>query len=358
MAHFSKYLLSVILFLSVCISANSQNSAVKAAQGSGFAGRWFAGVTAGPDFYFGDIRQPSGAFGNNISFSGGIFGGRQLTNVFGIRGQILAGGIRGQRSVVQGDGNESFSFSGSFFELNANATINFSNMVSPYKTSRKFFIYGTVGVGMTSWGTQLTDLTDPENPVVTPAGWRMGAVIPVGLGAFYSVTPRLNLGLEYTIRTVTSDLMDQYKANYKFDVYDYLAVGISFNFGKPKAQPQVVRDYPYQVIPRSEPQPPVVTEPIRLPAPAPQTIDDYVYVVQIFAFAKHDYSAETIRNRYHIVQPVKKVTTNGVNRYTVGNYRSLEYARELREEMIKKGIPDAFIIALKDGEVHHIIPRD
>jgi hypothetical protein len=353
----SKRLLSLLFLLLPVIIVVAQAGTTAPVGATGYAKRWFAGGTVGPDFYFGDIRQPSGAFGNNISFAGGIFGGRQLTNVFGLRAQLLAGGLRGTKNADTVAATGNYTFTGSFFEFNVNATVNFSNLFSPYKASRKFFVYGSLGIGFTSWRTQLKNLDDLS---LTQPVWSSSAVIPIGVGASYSITPKINVGLEYSWRTVLSDMVDQYSAQYKFDVYDYLAVGVTYTFGKPATPPAAVLDYSYRSIPRPAPQPVqlVTPDPVRVVVPPAPEPEEFVYVVQIFAFAKHNYDPETIRRRYHIDQPVKRDFTNGINRYTVGNYKDISYARELRDTMRKKGIRDAFIIAYKDGVMHHIVPNE
>jgi acyl CoA:acetate/3-ketoacid CoA transferase alpha subunit len=44
-----------------------------------------------------------------------------------------------------------------------------------------------------------------------------------------------------------------------------------------------------------------------------------------------------------------------MSRYTVGGYTDMQQARALRDEMIKLGITDVFVIAYKDGVRHHTV---
>jgi len=355
-----KYIIVFILFILLIFSYDIFAQSVRGKNETSFAPAWQVGISLGPDFFYGDISPKGFGIDHNVSFAGSIFGGRQFTNVFGLRAQLLFAGVRGLKVSSSGGVPANQSFSGSLIEFNVNTTINFSNLFSPYKPVRKFFVYGMLGVGFTNWNTKLTDLTTME--VTTSDSlrlWRTAPVFPFGLGAFYRIGDRINVGIEWTFRMTMSDLVDQKSAGFKFDFYDYLAFGVTINLGKLSKKSLHVREYPYQVSQVQSTPPAPKMSPLEVPQPgisvAPPVQEDYIYVVQIFAFAKTAYKPETIGKRYHISQPVKREREGKLNRYIIGNYKNLEYAKELRDEMVKKGIHDAFIVAYKNGQRDHVV---
>jgi len=181
---------------------------------------------------------------------------------------------------------------------------------------------------------------------------------------YFSINNKVNLGLEYTFRPTTSDLIDGTPGGFAVDVYSYLAIGVTFNFNKgTRKMPEVVdinEDKPLILnLPNCDPIPPPTRQNqmmgmAKLPA-APSIAGDmgdaYSYKVQIFAFSQHIYSAETIEKRYHISMVVDREYNNGLYRFTVGSTDSYQEAREIRDLMLLEGVLDAFIVAFnKEGK--------
>ena len=353
----------LFLFIATLLSAwnaDAQKAKNKSFASDNFTNSWLIGASIGPDFFYGDVNKSKILPGKNISVSGGVFATRQITHVIGFKGQILISGLTGKKEVVTDSANSSLtSFSGFMMDITLNTTINFSNMVSAYKPSRRFFVYGTFGFGWAAWKTKMNETVNGNEVLTVPQTWGSAVVFPIGLGAYYSVTSKINVGAEWTFRIVMSDMVDQMKGGFRYDIYDYLALGITFNLGPSGKKAMKVNDYPYAPVTKT-----ITPAPAYDPIPIVETSGnpvvtsepgDYVYVVQIFAFAKYKHSAESIRKKYHIAQPVKRELVDGVYRYTIGNYKDIEYARELKKEMIRKGIHDTFIIAYKDGIRHHTV---
>lgn len=46
----------------------------------------------------------------------------------------------------------------------------------------------------------------------------------------------------------------------------------------------------------------------------------------------------------------KQVTTHGVIRYMTGNFKNLSEAAAFKEELVKQGFPDAFLVAYYDSD--------
>ncbi len=342
---------SVHLFAQTAVSEKQLKS-------NQFAGTWQLGANIGPDFFYGDLSTYKITPSKNINLAGSIYFGRQFTNVIGLRIQLLYGGIRGEKNYQLGNDNVTQSFSGSVLEFNTNATINFSNFISPYKTSRRFFVYGTIGIGIANWRTlRVSPEIDGVTPIENPLQWKTAAIMPLGLGAFYKIGNKVNIGLEWTFRMVFSDMVDQTVGGFKFDIYDYLAVGITINLGGHGKHLPKVLDYAYPVsqVPVIYPVQQDTLYPKIAPPAGGITQGDYLYSVQVCAFNRHQYSTKWVRKRYRISQPVRMEKEGNMERFLVGNYKELEYARELCQTLIKQGIHDAFVVAYKNGIRDHSV---
>ncbi len=338
----------------------AQKTQVNTGPDPGFARRWRIGLNLGPDFYYGDLNSSKFLPEKSISFAAGLFTEYQVTNVFGLRLQFLGSWLNGAKTTAAEGTNVQDAFTGILTEGSLNAQINFSNLFSPYRNSRKLFIYGTVGIGYAGWYTELINKVydaatiNTDNPAKK---FKSAPVVPAGFGLMYRLGNKVNLGIEWTFRTVFSDMVDQTAGGFKYDIYNYLAFGVSINLGKTESKAPKPYNYTYPVTaPPAKPVPPPPAEPVKYnPMPA-LPAGDYVYVVQIFAFDRHKYSPEWIRKRYKVPQPVRMEKEGQMERFLVGSYKNLQYATELKEQMIRLGIRDAFVVAYKDGVRSHVIP--
>lgn len=331
---------------------------------SPFARRWFLGLNAGPDFYYGDLREPGFWPKKNVSMAVSLFGHYYFTDVFGLRIQLVSGFVNGSKTVVTGNKTSENAFTGLFVETNVNGTVNFTNLFFGVKPGRRFTMYGTFGFGVSGWYSKLLnkvyiyDSLSTDNPL---NNFHAGLVMPVGFGGVFRISDKIHAHAEWTFRPVFSDNLDNTVGGFKYDLVDYLAFGITFRVGgkgKNSHEKMNVLDYTYPVYPTTY-QPPV-QPPVQMPAPtpaAPVSVPsvEYTYVVQIFAFDKHNYSAEWIQKHYKVGYPVRRETEGTLSRYLIGNFRDVAQAKALRDEMLRKGIGDAFVVAYKDGVRHHTV---
>jgi len=353
---FQRAFLSVFLLAIFFPQIRAQSPVADKTGVSQFSNTWILGANIGPDFYYGDLNSNKIIPADNIHLAGNIHFGRQFTNVMGLRLQLLFGGIQGTKRFSSGDTSLSEYFSGTVLDFNLNTTINFSNLISPYKPSRRFFVYGTIGIGVSSWRTKKVEpVINGVTPVSNAFQWNSGLVMPFGLGAFYKISNKVNVGLEWTFRMAFSDKMDQKVGGFKFDIYDYLAVGVSINLGGVAKNKPGVLDYAYTAysVPVVEPLRPDSVYPTFEPETRELSSPDFLYSVQVCAFSRHTYSTKWIRNHYHITHPVRMEKDGSMERFLVGNYKDIEYARELCQTLIKQGVHDAFVVAYKNGVRDH-----
>ncbi len=341
--------------------ADSQPDPGRKAGNASLAGTWEAGAMLGPDFFYGDLSSNKFLPSRNISAAGGLFLMRQFTNVVGLKGQLLLGGLNGSKDGLEGSKPVNWNFKGTFIDFTINSVFNFSNLVSPYHDGRKVFVYGTVGIGVNAWnsilGKSVNGVTGSPDQT---KGMQAAMVVPLGLGIQFAVTNKINAGAEYTVRTIFSDRVDQTVGGFKWDFVNLLAFTASYRFGVSKKNINV-QEYSYSNPVTYQPRP---TEPVAVPVAEPprqsQEIPSasavYNYVVQVCAFAKHDYTVAWVKKHYHLDMPVIKESENGLNRYIIGHYyKDLNIAKELCNRLRKQGIHDAWVIAYQNGVRHHVV---
>ena len=341
--------------------ADSQPDPGRKAGNASLAGTWEAGAMLGPDFFYGDLSSNKFLPSRNISAAGGLFLMRQFTNVVGLKGQLLLGGLNGRKDGLEGSKPVNWNFKGTFIDFTINSVFNFSNLVSPYHDGRKVFVYGTVGIGVNAWnsilGKSVNGVTGSPDQT---KGMQAAMVVPLGLGIQFAVTNKINAGAEYTVRTIFSDRVDQTVGGFKWDFVNLLAFTASYRFGVSKKNINV-QEYSYSNPVTYQPRP---TEPVAVPVAEPprqsQEIPSasavYNYVVQVCAFAKHDYTVAWVKKHYHLDMPVIKESENGLNRYIIGHYyKDLNIAKELCNRLRKQGIHDAWVIAYQNGVRHHVV---
>lgn len=75
-----------------------------------------------------------------------------------------------------------------------------------------------------------------------------------------------------------------------------------------------------------------------------------MYRVQILALNKSRVTPEALGDIYDIETPINEESYSSWNKYTVGKFSSVKEANQLKQNMIDKGIVDAFLVVYKNGE--------
>jgi len=359
----TKPISKLLIFLSIVVFPVYLFGQANLKMGPKFGDNWFIGLSVGPTFFSGDLNPnrflpQSGDW----RFAGAFSFGRKISQVFSLRGQVLYGTVAGKKASKQDGTPVNLSFNSMIVDGNINTMINFSNLIGGFNPKRTFFVYGTVGIGAAYWKTTQDDMI---TGLTVPNGASSGnttAVIPVGLGAYYSIANKVNLGLEYSFRTLTTDMLDGVAEGFKLDMYSLLSFNITLNLNKPsRKSPDVVdykKDGPIVLnLPKCDPIPPMAQKDMgmeKLPPPPSVSLDFskyYLFKVQIFAFAQRIYSPETIRKRYHIPMPVEREYSDGLYRFIVGSTESIDEAKNILQRMVNAGVSDAFIVGYtRDGE--------
>ncbi len=401
-----KFLRYFTCLLLLCLSL----SALPQTQGSlgrSFFSNWSIGISGGPNIFFGDLKVngfwPVSSNMDEWRYAGTFSLTRQLSHVFALRAQVMYGGISGTSREAKNTVPGNVYFDGTLMEFNLNTTINFSNLFSTYKSTRKFFIYGTLGAGYTSWDTQRKNLVTHDIDTAGIGSYaKSGVAVMGGIGAWYSFGDKVNLGIEWTLHGVNSDYMDGTRAGFQYDAYSMAALTLTYNFnrrnpaklqqanpgkplgpmpGKPVPLPVIKPATKTQTASLSPGKLPELPTPLGFPVrdtvkptlPELPVADTLVYSqaasdtgnvendepgpvqqgltfrVQVFAFKTDVYTAADIRAKLKLQQAVYKEFTDEWYRYTTGSFTTISAATNLMNQLRRQGIKTAFVVRYNNG---------
>lgn len=389
----------LLVLISTTITAQSYN------KNSNPRSYWQINANFGTSLFFGDIKQykiaPVSNNENEWRFAGGLQLVKQISPVFGIRGQMLIGKVAGTRR----EWNRYFE--SNYIEFNLNTTISLRNIIRKYQPKQFWDAYFIIGMGMTNYNTEVYDLSTKK--VVQTVGYGNGkgfggrtlqGIMTGGLGLDFRLSSKMNLNLESANRIMNSDMMDGRVSGFKYDVYNYTSIGISFKFGNtskvkksdeykyftPKDDDikQTEYDYTYEqpieppvvdaltidavIVPVTPP----VKEKVVKEAPVeivvietqPEVVEDEIitgleYRVQIRAKYGREVSIQHLSNTYNIpTSEIRENNHNGFYIYTIGSFNTYEQAREKRNYLRSyNGITDAFVVAFRNGQRLNKLPQ-
>jgi hypothetical protein len=373
---------ALALLMAVSLDSFSQTQGVL---GKRFFDNWSVGIGGGPNIFFGDLKVhqfwPATTNMSEVKFGGTFTLTRQLSHVFAIRGQFLYSEISGtKRTTGNGEPYNQY-FDGNILEGNLNTTINFSNLFSTrYKPKRKFFVYGIIGLGASSWNSNVKELGTgtPLRTSDSLGKWSTAIVGIGGIGAFVNMGDKINLGIEWTLHGVNSDKVDVTTGGFKYDAYSMVSVNLTYNFNKrnPGKEPDTNQNKIYVPVyiqvpaKESKPADTVAIETVEIdsvlvdstfdateyPAepdaeeisPSPRSAGT-TYSVQIFALKTDKYNVQQVKEKFYLEQEVYKDFSNGWYCFSVGSFAGYSDAKELKSQMRKRGFKGAFITRFKNG---------
>ena len=382
----------VLLFLIVPSSVTAQKVVSKAA----FSPYWEAGLNGGTSIFFGDVKQntffPVSTNNNEWRLGASVLFGRQFSYVFGLRGQALYAQIAGTKRSAD------YFFEGDYIEFNANTTIDLNNLLGRKRTDRFASAYLLFGLGLTNYNSTVYTLSTgtAKRKIGFGNGSGLGGrtlegILTAGAGVNFRVNNHFIINVETANRVMNSDNMDGWIKNFKYDVYNYTSLGVTYRFGKKAkktAPPPAVTHQHIEEVPPVKPQPkpekkPCIVEakPV-MPPPTPQTTKKAVptpatqqpaqpaqpvvaqktspapppkpvieYRVQIRAKYGHPIPLNWLSKKYGIpANQIREDKHNGYYIYTVGSYDTYGQARTRRDALRKySGVNDAFVVAFKNG---------
>ncbi len=389
------FITALLLIFSAQSFAQSYNKT------SNFRSYWQINANAGTSIFFGDIKQyPIAPVSNNENewrFAGGLMLVKQISPIFGVRGQFLYGKLAGTRR------SSNLFFESNYIEFNLNTSIGIRNIFQQYRADQFWNAYLLLGVGLTSFNTELKDLSTKQ--VVRKVGYGSGksfggrtlqGMLMGGVGLDFRLSNRFNINLETANRVLNTDELDGRTSGFKYDIYNYTSFGISYKFGgnatkekkskeysyfKPSKKDTRITttDYDYDLTKPLEPpqvdaltiEPVIVSIPVTPPPtnnatnyeiPVEVIVTEPVleevavvtgleYRVQIRAKYGKVISTQHLSNTYNIpIREIRENINNGFYIYTVGSYPTYEQAKDKRNYIrTHNGIHDAFVVAFRNG---------
>ena len=354
--------------------------------GKRFFDNWSIGVGGGTNIFFGDLKVhkfwPVSSDMNEWKFGGTVTLARQFSHVFAIRGEFLYSEISGTKRQYKDGSPCNEYFDGNILEGNINTTINFSNLLSGrYKPQRKFFVYGTIGIGTSGWNSNVKQLYTAKPLRVSDSVTNRTTAIMglVGIGAYVNLGDKINLGIEWTLHGVNTDCLDATPGGFKYDAYSMLSLNLTYNFNKhnPGKEPDDNRNQtsvPVIIQPQKQKTKPVDLTPHDVVPKKDTTAIDtsrrtrefhseqnsegliagqqekgLIFRVQIFAFRNDTYTASEVSGKFNIDQEIYKDFSEGWYRFTIGSFTNYADATELKNQMRQRGFKDAFIVSYKNG---------
>jgi len=344
---------------------------------------WELNYNLGTSVFLGDIKQNQWLPANDEWRLGtGVQFGKQISYVFGIRGQLLYGQMAGKRTQWNR------YFQSEYFETNINATLNFNNLFGTKRSDRLFNIYMIGGIGITQYNTSVYELGTNKfikrigkgGPGGNGSGFggrTLEGILTAGLGVNLRINDYIHLNLESVHRGMNSDAFDTWENGFPFDIYNYTSIGVSwrivYQHHKQKAEsetrpqeikqvfinreetvPDTIEQVVIRYIKYVEPEEtPEIEESIQLKKnettlPEQSEIE---YKVQILAKLGTPASINYLSRKYGIpADQIQEGRHAMYYTYSVGLFTSYEKAREKRDLIrTKYGITDAFVIAYYKG---------
>lgn len=181
------------------------------------------GVMGGPGFYMGDANL--NGFYKNVTMGGGLMGRYNLNPRMTLKFDLAYGSVKGdmtkQANKVPFTPDMEMKFNNSLWDAGCQYELNFWGFGTGagYKGNKRLTPYIQLGLGFTVCNKELT------------------MNIPMGFGVKYKIKPRLNAGIDWTMRFAMGDKLDGIEDPYRVksgfmknkDSYSWTMVYISYD---------------------------------------------------------------------------------------------------------------------------------
>lgn len=197
---------------------------------------WSVGVNAG-------VMTPLAPFGGKNDFSNwksnfgyGLYVKKQFTNYFSlrldaVRGKLSADNTEAYDSGVMNTNPVSAFETDLSYAASLNAVVNMFN-IDMFKKDNALQLYVSAGAGLAGYKPTIT--SGGTTREYAPDKTISELIIPVGLGAKFRVSERVNLDLGWTVNFVDGDNLDGVYAGGNNDKFSYASAGLEFSLGKGK----------------------------------------------------------------------------------------------------------------------------
>lgn len=370
---------------------------------------WAISVHGGSNLFYGDLRiyplWPAKQYNNERKWAFGASLDKEFNKYLQLRGTVLYGTLSGTKREYKSGLPANLYFDASLLEYSAALKVTFAA-----EKPLSFYVYA--GLGFVHFRTQQKDLrtnevlasygykgTEKSTPTIE-------TMAPVGFGFDYKITDNLSANIDISLRIVNTDKLDATISNptpFFQDMYGYSAIGLTYTFGRkqvsavpsmvqaPPIVEEVVEEEIVEEVVEVEPEPelPVfeevviqeviepepIVELVKIPEPAPVVIQEevvkeepitetvegvtyqnvstqtgLVYRIQILAIkTAKDNKVAQLHKLYQLNETIYEEHSGVWYKYTVGSFATLQQANEHRENLVKKGLKDCFVVPYYNG---------
>ncbi len=347
------------------------------------AGDWQINYNIGFTQFYGDASNNGyfKKFSGEIAFATGVNVRRYFNSTFGLGLNLWFSGLKSHKDKSATGIPVNFHLTGNYFDGNIHLLVDFNNLFwGP--SSRKFSVYGTIGLGYGSWNTQLADslsglVINSGDAIGDITFKKGGAVIPVGFGVNYMINNNWAVNFEMNLRTVLNDDVDVWRDGFKYDQPLYTSFGVSYFFNRNVVTKNKTKRKPKKTVVNKPLEPVVPLYDYRLQSPekaSGSTSSDVILIeppeksnkvpdvgvvfrVQIFAVRNNLPSIRSLQDRFNISGSVFENYQDGIHRYSTGEFNNYQDALRYSYVLKDKGVYDAFVVAYKDNRRIPITPK-
>ncbi len=389
----SRWLFLLLLLTAYC---GVQAQMLNLPQQDNSSDSWDVGINLGTTQFFGDaanhnyFRKWSGESRLGVQ----IYAKRMISPVFGLGLNIFSTGVSSIKDRKSDGTAVDYSLWGNYDDLSLFGYANFSNLFGGTNSDRRFSVYGTLGFGISTWNTALTDNI---SGIVLRSGTTSGGsrftnkafVVPFGAGFDYRINDKWSVRAGGTMTTIFSDYVDEWKGGAKNDQLFYSHLGVTYyihpgkhDWLRKKSRRRNKRSeedmnkrpipiYDYMVnpgptpgsasggqpevdvmsLPLQPPAAPVKTAVQQTPPPTASHEEQAVglrFRIQVLA-SRVPMDPLLMQKKYHFEYPVKVFHQDGLYRFTVGQFTSYHEALNESLRLRGLGVTGAFVTAYRDG---------
>lgn len=198
--------------------------------------KWYIGAMIGAPEFYGDVADLTHfpgdfSFEDKFSWIGGIRGGLEFNQWFGLRANFKIGRL----SAV----NNSYSFYSDIRDLSLQLTVNMTTLVAPYRFNKKWYVSPYVGIG--SFGYRGI-YQDEDGNIEGSVGYdedgnkdklKYNSLFNYGIDVAYKLNKSFDIFLNIGFNSTPIDNLDA-KPVYlsELDRYSQVAIGVNYTFGK------------------------------------------------------------------------------------------------------------------------------
>lgn len=208
---------------------------------------WEIGLNVGLIRYLGDVGTSSdfaSRFKNNLNIGYGISLSKEISPLFGIKGNLLFGPINGESDIKILAGKITQDNAGVITRVDLrsqligasiNASVNLSNLFLGIDREQLINVYGLVGLGLANFNGEITDKITHvtyhafgQHSGSGFNGYQIQGIGNLGLCFAIDIGRNLKASIESVYKFMKDDNLVDIGSNKDVDAYNYTSIGIAY----------------------------------------------------------------------------------------------------------------------------------